>query len=217
MNKIPNIEFKKTKRNPTLDSDTSLFELPFYKDVEYFTNLDNFVTFVNAVERLVRSSKYYSRYIKYIKEEVGLNFCQVLSNIKVTDENDVTEIEMHHGPILTLFDYVSIVVDHLLYHDKKINTFIVADIILKEHYKNNIQIVMLTKTAHEQVHLDNVFLSTKHAFGDLNRFLTKYKDGISQEQITKINEYISLCEKYDSYDKGVFELNKILKNWSKNN
>ena len=68
MNKIPNIEFKKTKRNPTLDSDTSLFELPFYKDVEYFTNLDNFVTFVNAVERLVRSSKYYSRYIKYIKE-----------------------------------------------------------------------------------------------------------------------------------------------------
>lgn len=217
MNKLPNIEFKKTKRNPTLDSDTSIFELPFYKDVEYFSNLDNFVTFVTAVERLVRSSKFYSRYIKYIKEEVGLNFCQVLSNIKVTDENDVTEIEMHHGPILTLFDYVSIVVDYLLYHEKKINTFIVADIIIKEHYKNNIQIVMLSKTVHEQVHNDNIFINTKQAFGNLNNFLNKYMDGVNEEQINKINEYITLCEKYDSYDKGVLELNKILKNWSKNN
>ena len=67
---IPNIDFKKPKKNPTIDSDTSLYTLPFYKDSDYFANLDNFVGFIKAVESMVRTSKYYSRYIKYLKEEV---------------------------------------------------------------------------------------------------------------------------------------------------
>ena len=43
MQNLPNIDFKKTAQNPTIDSDTSLYTLPFYKDTEYFSNLDNFV------------------------------------------------------------------------------------------------------------------------------------------------------------------------------
>lgn len=213
MNSLPNIDYKKPSKNPTLDSETSLFTLPYYKDEDYFSNLDNFVGFVKAVETTVRRSKFYSRYIRYLKDEVGLNFCQVLSNIKQDDETDNVEIEMHHGPILTLFDYVTIVIDYMLYNNMKMNTFIVADTILEEHFKNRIQVVMLSKTVHEEVHENNVFLNTKHAFGDLNAFLDKYKDGISDEQINKINHYIELCEKYDSFDKGTLELRDKLKEW----
>lgn len=118
-NPIPNIEFKKPSKNPTIDSETSLYMIPFYKDAEYFSNLDNFVSFVKAVESMVRSSKFYKRYIKYLKDDMGLNFCQVLSNVRQEEDDNILDIEMHHGPILTLFDYVSIVVDHLLYHNKK--------------------------------------------------------------------------------------------------
>ena len=213
MNSLPNIDYKKPSKNPTLDSETSLFTLPYYKDEDYFSNLDNFVGFVKAVETTVRRSKFYSRYIRYLKDEVGLNFCQVLSNIKQDDETDNVEIEMHHGPILTLFDYVTIVIDYMLYNNMKMNTFIVADTILEEHFKNRIQVVMLSKTVHEEVHENNVFLNTKHAFGDLNAFLDKYKDGISDEQINKINHYIELCDKYDSFDKGTLELRDKLKEW----
>lgn len=211
---LPNIEFKKPIKNPTIDSDTSLYTLPFYKDSNYFANLDNFINFIKATETLVRTSKYYSRYIKYLKEDVGLNFCQVLSNIKQEDETSPVTIEMHHGPILTLFDYVSIVVDHMLYNDEKINTYKVADIILEEHFKNNIQVVMVSKTVHEEIHLNNIFINTKQAFGDLNAFIEKYKDGISDEQLNKINKYIELSEQNDSYDKGILDLRDKIKCWN---
>ena len=214
MNNLPNIEFKKTGKNPTLDAETSLYTLPFYKNSEYFASLDNFAGFVKAVEKLVRTSKFYKRYIRYIKEDVGIKFCQVLSNIKQEDEESLVEIEMHHGPILTLFDYISIIVDWMLYNNNKITTFNVADIIIEEHFQNRIQIVMLSKTVHEQVHENNIFLSTKHAFGDLNGFINKYKKGISEELKDKINRYIELCEKYDSFDKDILKLRDNVKSWS---
>lgn len=214
MDNLPNIDFKKPHKNPTIDSDTSLYSLPFYKDAEYFSNLDNFVGFVKAVEVQVRGSKFYSRYVKYIKEDVGLNFCQVLSNIKTEEEDSAVKIEMHHGPILTLFDYIAIMVDYYLYNDKKINTFIIADKILEEHFKNRIQVVMLSETVHQEVHENNIFLNIKHAFGDLNAFLDKYHDGLSDEQIVKINKYLELCEKYDSFDKHTLDLRENIKKWS---
>lgn len=214
MTNLPNIEYKKPSKNPTIDSDTSLYVIPFYKDEEYFANLDNFVSFVKSTEQLIRTSKFYSRYIKYLKEDIGLNFCQVMSNIKTEEETDNVKIEMHHGPILTLFDYVSIVVDYMLYHGEKITTYKVADIILEEHFNNNIQVVMLSETAHELVHENDIFINYKQGFGDLETFLKKYREGISDDQISKINKYIQLCTQYDSFDKHVLDLRKNIKKWT---
>jgi hypothetical protein len=216
MNHLPNIDYKKTQKNPTLDADTSEFEVPFYKDVEYFSNIDNFVTFVKGVERIVRTSHYYSRYIAYIKNDIGLRHCQVLSNIEEEDEKQHL-IEMHHGPILTLFDYAAIITDHLLAKDKKINSFLVADILLEEHFNNNIQIVMLSKTVHEQVHENNIFINLNQAFGDLNTFLKRYRAGIHPEQVAKINKYIETSTQYDSFDKDVLKLSGFVKKWNKDN
>ncbi len=122
---------------------------------------------------------------------------------------------MHHGPILTLFDCVAIVLEYLLYKKEKITTFSVANIIIEEHFNYNIQTVMLCKTVHEQVHENNVFLNMKQGFGNLNRFLEKYKEGVQPEQIYKINKYIELSHQYDSFDKDVLKLNKNVTKWSK--
>lgn len=214
MTNLPNIKYKKPSKNPTIDSDTSLYIIPFYKDEEYFANLDNFVSFIKETEKLVRTSKFYSRYIKYLKEDIGLNFCQVLSNIKTEEETDNVKIEMHHGPILTLFDYISIVVDYMLYHGEKITTYKVADIILEEHFNNNIQVVMLSETVHELVHENDIFINYKQGFGNLEAFLKKYREGISDDQISKINKYIQLCAQYDSFDKHVLDLRQNVKKWT---
>lgn len=216
MSNLPNINYKKVNKNPTIDSETAEFELPFYKDAEYFANLDNFISFIKSVEKLVRTSEYYKRYIAYIRNDIGLNCCQVLSNIQ-PDEEDNTELEMHHGPILTLFDYAAIITDYLLYTGKKITTFMVADLVLEEHFNNNIQVVMLSKTVHEQVGENVIFINLKQAFGDLNAFLKKYKNGLHEEQIEKINRYIELSQRYDSFDKNVLELKGFVKNWAKEN
>ena len=215
-NNLPNIEYKKAKHNPTLDSPSSMYELPFYKDADYLSNLDNFVGFIKAVERMVRSSKFYSRYIKYIREDIGISFCQVLSNIKVDDEKATTKLEMHHGPILTLFDYASIITDWMLINGKKITTFSVADTLLQEHFNNNIQVVMLSETVHELVHDGKVFLNIKHAFGNLNAFIEKYRSGISDDYITKINKYLDTCSKYESFDKHTLDLYNTVKSWNMN-
>lgn len=216
MSNLPNINYKKVNKNPTIDSETAEFELPFYKDAEYFANLDNFISFIKSVEKLVRTSEYYKRYIAYIRNDIGLNCCQVLSNIQ-PDEEDNTELEMHHGPILTLFDYAAIITDYLLYTGKKITTFMVADLVLEEHFNNNVQVVMLSKTVHEQVGENVIFINLKQAFGDLNAFLKKYKNGLHEEQIEKINRYIELSQRYDSFDKNILELKGFVKNWAKEN
>ena len=213
---LPGIDVRKSKRNPTIDSEESLYELPFYKDADYFFNIDNYIFFIKAVERLVRSSNYYSRYIAHLKKDLGLNFCQVKSNIQESEEDKHDKlIEMHHGPILTLFDCVAIVLEYLLYKKEKITTFSVANIIIEEHFNYNIQTVMLCKTVHEQVHENNVFLNMKQGFGNVNRFLEKYKEGVQPEQIYKINKYIELSHQYDSFDKDVLKLNKNVTEWSK--
>lgn len=213
MQNLPNIDYKKPVKNPTIDADTSRYELPFYKDVDYLANLDNFVGFVKAVERQVRSDKHYNRYIAYVRNDIGLNCCQVLSNIVIDDEKSVTKLEMHHGPILTLFDYVAIVVDWMIATNKRITTFSVANIILDEHFNNNIQIVMLSETVHQLVHEGKVFLNINHAFGDLNAFIKKYRAGISDEYIERINKYLNTCKKYDSFDNHVLDLENTVKSW----
>ncbi len=83
---LPGIDVRKSKRNPTIDSEESLYELPFYKDADYFFNIDNYVFFIKAVEKLVRSSIYYSWYIAHLKKDLGMNFCQVKSNIQENEE-----------------------------------------------------------------------------------------------------------------------------------
>lgn len=210
MSKIPNIEHKKHK-SPIVDSPTSEFEIPFYKDQEYFSNLDNFVGFVKAVEKSVRTSNYYKRFIAFLKEEKGLNYCQVLGNI---EESKEVKIEMHHGPVFTLFDYAAIITEYLLARNEKVNTFIVADILMKEHFDNNIHVVMLSQTVHEEVHAGNIFLNLKQGYGDFNRFVRKYRDGINLNQIATINKYIERSLQYDSDDKGVLKLMKEVRKWN---
>ena len=117
---------------------------------------------------------------------------------------------MHHGPILTLYDYCAIITEWLLTKRRQISTFRVADIVLTEHQKNHIQVVMLATTVHEQVHARGIFLNYKHAWGDLNSFIKTYRDGISVEYVEKINRYIERSLLYDSNDFGVLRLNQTL-------
>lgn len=209
MQKIPSIDFKKESKNFILDSENSMYELPFRKDEEYFSNLENFIYFIKAVEKIVRIDPRYKRYIDHLKRDVGMNVCQVLSNV----DDESAGIEMHHGPMLTLFDCVSIVVDWFIANGKPITTFRVADVILEEHFNHNIQVVMLSKTVHQEVHEGKIFISNKQGWGNVNRFLSKYRLGLNEEIVYKINRYIELSEKYDSFDKDVLKISKNLKQW----
>ena len=205
---------------PIVDSGNSSYYIPFYKDDEFFSSYENYIRFIKAVEKLVRKHTFYKKYISYLINVVGMNTCQVLSNISVSDsgksKEDVT-IEMHHGPILTLFDICAIVTNYLMHQpNTNITTFSVANIVLEEHRLNNVRVVLLAKTVHDMVHNDNIQLNYNMGFGDTNTFLKKYASGIDRDMARKINQYIEWSKNNDSFDNNVLEVAETMKEYGNN-
>lgn len=203
---LPEIIYDKSNVTPIVDARTSFYKIPFFKDTEYFTNYESYVNFVKGIEKMVRTNDRYRKYINYLKKEVKLNRCQVFKN--VTDED--CDIEMHHGPIFTLFDICAIVLEYFIQKKWKITTLRVADAVLDEHQKNRVQVVMVSATIHEEIHNGDIFINYHQAWGDLNAFIKKYKDAISDEYREQINRYIDRSLLYDSNDFSILDLNKNL-------
>lgn len=203
---------------PKVDSDSSLFYLLFDKNEEFFSVYENEITFYKEVEKLVRKHPFYSKYISYLINVVGIKTCQVLSNIEM-DENAKKQkvtIEMHHGPILTLFDTVMIICNWLRANGHELTTFKVANIVIEEHRLNNIRTVLVSKSVHQQIHEGNIQLNYQQGFGDTQAFLEKYKDGVDKEMRQKINKYISWSLENDSMDNDVLKLAESMKQWGNN-
>lgn len=194
--------------NKTVRSDVQPFDIAYYKEPGYFLNLENYVGFIKACERCVRKHPDYGNFVDAVRE-LKMEHCQVLGNITRFD----AAIEMHHGPMLTLFDYCAIVVDHLLNEEKNINTFIVADLVLQEHYLEHVQVVMLSKTVHQLVDSGELFINLNQGIGNVNEFLKKYYKGLDKYK-TKINEYIELSKKFKSHDSNILSLEDNMVSWS---
>ena len=203
---LPEIIYDKNNVTPIIDSRSSHYQLTFFKDEDYFSHYDSYIDFVKGVERAVRQNDRYKKYINYLKKEVKLDRCQVLKN--VTDED--ASIEMHHGPIFTLFDVCAIVLEYFIIKKWKITTMRVADAVLDEHQKNRVQVVMVSTTVHQEIHNGDIFINRHQAWGDLSAFIKKYDKAISKEYREQINRYIDRSLLYDSNDFGVLELNKSL-------
>lgn len=194
--------------NKTVRSDVQPFDISFYKDAAYFINLENYVSFIKACERTIRKHPDYGNFVDSVRE-LKMEHCQVLGNISRYD----AVIEMHHGPMLTLFDYCSIVVDHLLNEGHTINTFKIANIVLQEHYLEHVQVVMLSKTVHQLVDSGELFINLNQGIGNVNEFLKKFNKGLERYK-SKINEYIDLSKKFKSHDSNILELEETMISWS---
>lgn len=203
---LPFIEYVKEDKNPIIDSPNAFYKLLMYKTEEYFNNPESHVNFIKKVEHCVRTNDRYNKYIAYIKNEVKLDRCAVFKDI---NDDDAT-IEMHHG-ILDLFNICDVVTQYFLLHKWKISTFIIADEVLSEHWKNHIPIVMVSTTVHQEIHAGNIFIPYQSFFGDFKAFIKKYNDAMSTEIKTIINRYIDKSLMKDSTDLSILDLNPELK------
>ena len=116
---FPNIQYNGDVSKFVEDKNDPTEVISLYKDSDYFQDERNYDKFVKECERCVRQSPDYKVFIGYVKRILGVNFCQVSSKIYDTDAT----IEMHHGPIFTLFDIVSIILNDFLRQNKKIGGF----------------------------------------------------------------------------------------------
>ena len=203
---LPDIIYDKNNLTPMIDSHNAYYRIQMYKDDEYFNNYESYVKFIKGIEKAVRRNPRYNKYISYLKKEVKLNRCQVFRD--VTDED--ADIEMHHGPIFTLFDICAIVLEYFIVKKWKISTFRIADAVLTDHQQNRVQVVMVSTSVHENIHNGDVFINYHQAWGNMNEFIKKYSIAMSDEYKEQVNRYIDRCLLYDSNDFSVLELNKNL-------
>lgn len=200
------IEYKKDEEL-TITSDMTIFDISYRKTKEYLQDIDAYVNFVKACEKMVRKHPDYNNFVGQIRD-ICPN-CQVLGNIHKED----AVLEMHHN-FLTLFDYCAIVTNWFLSKGETVNTFKVANVVLQEHFDEHVQVVMLSKSVHQSVDTGEAFINLKQGIGNIGEFFKKYKEGLSPYYIEKIKAYIELSKEYQSHDSGIFDLEENMVNWS---
>ena len=213
---MENVEFKDNAGNPTVVSDASDYEIPFRKNSLFFLVYTNYVSFIKGVEKTIRTSDDYTEYVASLKSR-GLTRCQVLGNVdsNMSEKGHKVSVEMHHGPIFTLFDYCAAVILSLVKQGKIVTTFQIAKLVMDEHWAGNVQTVMLSSTVHAAVDSGKIFISLKQSTGDLSGFIKKYGTGLTDKNIKDINGYIDLSLKHKSTDNGLFDLQDAMVDWSR--
>ena len=218
MKQMPGIIFDKAEApHPRVDSDNANYYLEYDKTEEYFAFFDNEIAFIKGVEKLVRKHQFIRvTYPKYLKEVIGLKECEVMPGIKADDKGKV-KLEMHHGPILTLFDICEIITNYFRAKGvKNINTFSVANEVVEQHRLNHCRIVMLSKSVHQKVHDEGIYLNYRQGFGDTLQFLQDFKDGVDKNMKMKINEYLAWSLEHDSTDNDVLHIADTMREWGNN-
>lgn len=156
----------------------------------FFTSMDGKDTkrFIKNVERLVRSSPSYKKYIAYLGDQ-GLVNDVVYS--KITAEK--ATLEFHHYPF-TLYDIVEIIVNYHLKRRDKFTSLSITDEVIRCHFDNLIGLARLSKTSHQLTHAGKLFVPLDSVFGNVNEFVNKYYDGFFPDQIDTYNNLIKLDE-----------------------
>lgn len=214
MAKLKNLNSKITDNDQIIiDANGSKYNLlPFYLSPTLLSNERERLKYIKSIENCIRTSSVYRAYIKYLKEDIGLKKCMVFGELD--DEKCV--IEMHHGPIFTLFDYVEITLIYFIKNNLNMSSFAIAKQVLQDHTDNLIQVVMLSEMAHQAAHVtrDKVkseFVDIESAWGDLEGYLLKYKDCIQLKHYQKINKYFNEYEKRKKERSDIFKGD--VKNW----
>ena len=164
--------------------------------------------FVKYIEKIIRSSFEYNRFIGILKTEMDLTKCKFLDIVDITLDNSVP-IEMHHYP-LTLFDIVMGYREKLkVTNDSIVNdTFKIAEDVMKLHYEGKIGIVPLSQTAHELAHNGDLFLplNSEYVYGNWEALLSEvHLTEQLEDKITAIKEMT-----VDYKDNGLKESNENL-------
>lgn len=174
-------------------------------------NLDDdkdYNTFIKDVERQVRMSFEYREFIKFCRNNFGMNKCAFLNGINNEETFDI-KIEIHHYPF-SLHDIVEAVIKKRQFYNESLEVQMVAKEVMILHYKAVIGLIPLSETAHELAHSSRLFIPSDRVFGRYNLFVDYYKPFISDallDTLERIEKYT--IEKSDVQDTTILDQNTI--------
>jgi len=163
-------------------------ELPERPKYVFKNNKDR-VKFIKTCESIIRKSDEYKEYMKFLKTHLDMNRCSILKNIR-SGNGKRYSIEMHHEPF-TLFDICDIVLTKFEDLSQPINPYLISDEVMMLHYDEKIGLVPLSKTIHELVGNDKIFLPLQYIYQNYGEFYDEYEefipDNIKQKIELKVN------------------------------
>lgn len=206
---VPDITKKNNKNNykDEIEIKTINQKATFY-NFDWQNNEKERVKFVKYIEKIIRRSNEYKKYIGFLKRELDLTKCSIFDSIDINELKGVS-LEFHHYPF-TLFDLVDICLQDKLDKNKMlISPFQIANEVMELHYSNKVGLVPLVVTVHELVHDGQIFLKSDFINGNYKKFIEKYNSSISEELKEKVNMIESQTKKIDDglveYDLSVLQ------------
>ena len=173
-------------KNPVIRSPHSFEDLLFYQTRETLQDVDVFRNFLRNAETRFRASREYKAYKAYLINELGILCCQEFGNITADDAT----IELHHN-VLGLFDICLLITTHTINTVGIISTFDLIQLLIFEHWNNNVGVTFLSKTAHQIYTNDpNGYIPPFMTFGAWWNLLSKYRYGITYDLANKVIKYI---------------------------
>lgn len=169
--------------------DISIEELPQRPVPKYNTPRDR-EKYIKTCESVIRKSMEYKDYIKFLKDNLDMNRCIVLSNLK-NEGGKHYRIEIHHEPF-TLFDIVETVIAKRIENEESIDVLSVADEVMDLHYSGMVGLIPLTITMHKLVHSGRIFVPLQYIYHKYNEFYKEYEPYISFNLNDKIEAKVNL-------------------------
>ena len=166
-----------------------LDELPVRPTPKYNTPKDR-EKFIKTCEIVIRKSNEYKDYIKFLKENLNMNECAILSNIK-SGNGKRYRIEIHHEPF-TLFDIVETVINRRLENGESIGALKVADEVMDLHYSGMVGLIPLTTTMHELVHNGRIFIPLQFIYHKYDEFFKEYEPYMNSALVEKLEAKVNL-------------------------
>ena len=183
---------------------TEMYDLNDDKDYEHF---------IKDIESTVRSSYEYKEFIKYLRENMGMDRCAFLKDVSNRDTNKI-KIEIHHYPF-SLRDIVEIVYRKRSYYKESLSIFMIAKEVMELHYKLMVGLIPLSETVHELAHSERLFIPVDKVLGRYNLFVDYYKPFIDPEMLDTLYMIEKATEEHsDIGDTTILEQNHVKYNIS---
>lgn len=132
---------------------------------------------IRDVERMVRTSTEYKRWLEFIHGVLGGNFVCY----KTGETPETCKIQVHHHPI-TMYEYVEICMNNC----NKFDAFQLAEEVMSLHYANCVGFIPLCTTEHEKYHNFIIQIPMDIVEGNWMDFVKDNEDIIPEEIISKV-------------------------------
>lgn len=203
-------------QNSNLPDIIKIKQVPTF-DIQIYNLEDDkeYDTYVKDVEKEVRKSFEYRRFIKYLRENMDMNKCSFLKGVSNEETIDI-KIEIHHYPF-TLRDICEIVIRKRSYYNEPLFLQMTAKEVMILHYKLMIGLIPLSETVHELVHSGRLFIPVDHVMGRYQIFVEVYKPFCSPEQLETLERIEKYTEENSSIlDTTILEQNNVSYNITDN-